>query len=173
MAELLDTIMAFMNKGGDVLWIIATLVFFMWTLIIERFIYFLGGGWKSDRMTAVNAWEVRPERKSWNAKQIRSKLLSESRSVINDNMALIATCVALCPLLGLLGTVTGMIEVFNVMAVTGGGDAKSMAGGVERSTIPTMAGMVAALSGLFAKTQLQRIALREQQLLEDQLTSDH
>jgi len=173
MAELLDTIMAFMNKGGDVLWIIATLVFFMWTLIIERFIYFLGGGWKSDRMTAVNAWEVRPERKSWNAKQIRSKLLSESRSVINDNMALIATCVALCPLLGLLGTVTGMIEVFNVMAVTGVGDAKSMAGGVERSTIPTMAGMVAALSGLFANTQLQRIALREQQLLEDQLTSDH
>ena len=173
MAELLDTIMAFMNKGGDVLWIIATLVFFMWTLIIERFIYFLGGGWKSDRMTAVNAWEVRPERKSWNAKQIRSKLLSESRSVINDNMALIATCVALCPLLGLLGTVTGMIEVFNVMAVTGGGDAKSMAGGVERSTIPTIAGMVAALSGLFANTQLQRIALREQQLLEDQLTSDH
>ena len=173
MAELLDTIMAFMNKGGDVLWIIATLVFFMWTLIIERFIYFLGGGWKSDRMTAVNAWEVRPERKSWNAKQIRSKLLSESRSVINDNMALIATCVALCPLLGLLGTVTGMIEVFNVMAVTGGGDAKSMAGGVERSTIPTMAGMVAAFSGLFANTQLQRIALREQQLLEDQLTSDH
>jgi len=173
MAELLDTIMAFMNKGGDVLWIIATLVFFMWTLIIERFIYFLGSGWKSDRMTAVNAWEVRPERKSWNAKQIRSKLLSESRSVINDNMALIATCVALCPLLGLLGTVTGMIEVFNVMAVTGGGDAKSMAGGVERSTIPTMAGMVAALSGLFANTQLQRIALREQQLLEDQLTSDH
>lgn len=173
MAELLDTIMAFMNKVCDVLWIIATLVFFMWTLIIERFIYFLGGGWKSDRMTAVNAWEVRPERKSWNAKQIRSKLLSESRSVINDNMALIATCVALCPLLGLLGTVTGMIEVFNVMAVTGGGDAKSMAGGVERSTIPTMAGMVAALSGLFANTQLQRIALREQQLLEDQLTSDH
>ena len=173
MAELLDTIMAFMDKGGNVLWIIATLVFFMWTLIVERFIYFLGGGWKSDRLLAVDAWEDRAERKSWNAKQIRSKLLSESRSVINDNMALIATCVALCPLLGLLGTVTGMIEVFNVMAVTGGGDAKSMAGGVERSTIPTMAGMVAALSGLFADTQLQRMALREQQLLEEQLTSDH
>ena len=173
MAELLDTIMAFMDKGGNVLWIIATLVFFMWTLIVERFIYFLGGGWKSDRLLAVDAWEDRAERKSWNAKQIRSKLLSESRSVINDNMALIATCVALCPLLGLLGTVTGMIEVFNVMAVTGGGDAKSMAGGVERSTIPTMAGMVAALSGLFANTYLQRITNREQQLLTDQLTSDH
>ena len=88
-------------------------------------------------------------------------------------MSLIATCVALCPLLGLLGTVTGMIEVFNVMAVTGGGDAKSMAGGVQRSTIPTMAGMVAALSGLFANTALQRITSREEHLLEDQMTSDH
>jgi biopolymer transport protein ExbB len=114
--ELFDTILAFMDKGGNVLWIIATLVFFMWTLIIERFIYFLGGGWKADRLMTVDVWEGRAERKSWNAKQIRVKLLSESRSYINDNMSLIATCVALCPLLGLLGTVTGMIEVFNVMA---------------------------------------------------------
>ena len=171
--ELLGGILAFMEKGGDVLWLIAALVFFMWMLIIERFIYFLGGGSKADRMSAVEAWDARAERQSWNAKQIRLKLLSESRGVITDNMGLIATCVALCPLLGLLGTVTGMIEVFNVMAVTGGGDAKSMAGGVEKSTIPTMAGMVAALSGLFANTQLQRIASREQQLLQDQLTSDH
>lgn len=171
--ELLGGILAFMEKGGDVLWLIAALVFFMWMLIIERFIYFLGGGCKADRVRVIHAWEGRSERQSWNAKQIRSKLLSESRGVINDNMGLIATCVALCPLLGLLGTVTGMIEVFNVMAVTGGGDAKSMAGGVEKSTIPTMAGMVAALSGLFANTQLQRIATREQQRLQDQMTSDH
>ena len=66
-----------------------------------------------------------------------------------------------------------MSEVFNVMAVTGGGDANSMAGGVETSTLPTLSGMVAALSGLFANTYLQRVAGREQQFLEDQLTSDH
>jgi biopolymer transport protein ExbB len=104
---------------------------------------------------------------------VRQRLLSMSREDINTNLNLITTLVALCPLLGLLGTVTGMIEVFNVMAVTGGGDAKSMAGGVERATVPTMAGMVAALSGLFANTYIQRIANREQELLEDQLTSDH
>ena len=55
--ELFDTILAFMEKGGNVLWIIATLVFFMWTLIIERFIYFLGGGWKADRLSTVDIWE--------------------------------------------------------------------------------------------------------------------
>ena len=38
--ELLGGILAFMEKGGDVLWLIAALVFFMWMLIIERFIYF-------------------------------------------------------------------------------------------------------------------------------------
>jgi biopolymer transport protein ExbB len=170
--QVIDTILAFMEKGGDVLWLIAALVFFMWMLIFERVWYF-SVAWKRDRQAAVVAWETRAERKSWNAKQIRLKLLSSSRELINDNMAVITTCVALCPLLGLLGTVTGMIEVFNIMAVTGGGDAKSMAGGVEKSTIPTLCGMVAALSGLFANTYLQRVANREQQFLEDQLTSDH
>jgi biopolymer transport protein ExbB len=172
MPDIFETILAFMDKGGNVLWLIAALVFFMWTLIFERLWYF-SVAWKSDRIDVISAWESRGERKSWNAKQIRMRLLSGSRELINDNMNVITTCVALCPLLGLLGTVTGMIEVFNVMAVTGGGDAKSMAGGVERSTIPTMAGMVAALSGLFANTYLQRIASREQQFLQDQLTSDH
>ncbi len=170
--EVIDLILAFMEKGGNVLWLIAGLVFFMWMLIFERIWYF-SVAWKKDRAAAVAAWEGRSERKSWNAKAIRMKLLSTSRELINENMPVIATCVALCPLLGLLGTVTGMIEVFNVMAVTGGGDAKSMAGGVEKSTIPTLSGMVAALSGLFANTYLQRVAGREQQFLEDQLTSDH
>ena len=172
MSGILEIILAFMDKGGNVLWLIAALVFFMWTLIFERLWYFTAS-WKADKANFVSAWEGRTERRSWNAKQIRMKLLSGSRELINENMSLISTCVALCPLLGLLGTVTGMIEVFNVMAVTGGGDAKSMAGGVEKSTIPTMAGMVAALSGLFANTYLQRVATREQQFLEDQLTSDH
>jgi biopolymer transport protein ExbB len=172
MGGFLETILAFMDKGGNVLWLIAILVFVMWTLIFER-LWFFTFVWRKEVFEIISTWEGRAERKSWNAKQIRSRLLSISREDIHANLPIITTLVALCPLLGLLGTVTGMIEVFNVMAVTGGGDAKSMAGGVERATIPTMAGMVAALSGLFANTYIQRIADREQELLEDQLTSDH
>ena len=171
-AGYIETILAFMDKGGNVLWLIAILVFSLWTLIFER-LWFFKFVWRKEVYEVINAWEARRERRSWNAKQIRAMLLSRAREDINANMQLIATLVALCPLLGLLGTVTGMIEVFNVMAVTGGGDAKSMAGGVERATIPTMAGMVAALSGLFANTYLQRQVNREQELLQDQLTSDH
>ena len=98
---------------------------------------------------------------------------SEVKIKINQSLPMIKTLVALAPLFGLLGTVYGMIEVFNIMAVTGGGDAKSMAGGVSKATIPTMAGMVAALSGVFANTYITQIADRESELLEDHLTTDH
>jgi biopolymer transport protein ExbB len=167
-----EAVSRFMDMGGNVLWLIALLLFFMWTLIFER-VWYLKTGWKSDVSKAIATWESRDERKSWNAKQIREKLISESRMQITQYLPIIKTLVALCPLLGLLGTVTGMIEVFNIMAVTGGGDAKSMAGGVSRATIPTMAGMVAAISGVFANTYVTRAAQRQSQFLEDNLTTDH
>jgi biopolymer transport protein ExbB len=167
-----EAVSRFMDMGGNVLWLIAILLFFMWTLIFER-VWYLKTGWKQDVSKAIETWESRDERKSWNAKQIREKLISQSKMQINQYLPIIKTLVALCPLLGLLGTVTGMIEVFNIMAVTGGGDAKSMAGGVSRATIPTMAGMVAAISGVFANTYVTRNAQRQSQFLEDNLTTDH
>lgn len=172
LADLSDVLLGFMDKGGDVLWLIAALLFVMWVLIFERVWYFKTG-WKKDVAQVIAKWESRPERKSWEAKQIRTMLISQTRIEINRYLPLIKTMVALCPLLGLLGTVTGMIEVFNIMAVTGGGDAKSMAGGVQQATIPTMAGMVAALSGVFANTYVTRIAQRESEFLQDNLTTDH
>ena len=167
-----EAVARFMDMGGNVLWLIAILLFCMWALIFER-VYYFYAGWRKDAAAAIAVWEGRAERKSWNAQQIRMKLISEARDQINTYLPVIKTMVALCPLLGLLGTVTGMIEVFNIMAVTGGGDAKSMAGGVSRATIPTMAGMVAALSGLFANTYIERRAAREAMFLEDNLTTDH
>ena len=172
MGDLIEVLLGFMTKGGDVLWLIAALVFVMWVLIFER-VWYLQFGWKADVASVIAKWESRPERKSWEAHQIRTMLISKSRMEINRYLPEIKTMVALCPLLGLLGTVTGMIEVFNIMAVTGGGDAKSMAGGVQMATIPTMAGMVAALSGVFANTYVTQIAQRESSFLRDNLTTDH
>ena len=169
---LIEVLLGFMAKGGDVLWLIAALLFVMWTLIFER-VWYIKFGWKPYVGKLIAQWESRPERQSWEAHQIRMKLISQARMQINQYLPVIKTMVALCPLLGLLGTVTGMIEVFNIMAVTGGGDAKSMAGGVQMATIPTMAGMVAALSGVFANTYVTRIAMRESQFLHDNLTTDH
>jgi len=167
-----EAVSRFMDMGGNVLWLIAILLFVMWSLIFERTYYFYSG-WRRDAGSAIASWEARSERKSWAAHQIRRRLIAQAQDQINQYLPVIKTLVTLCPLLGLLGTVTGMIEVFNIMAVTGGGDAKSMAGGVSRATIPTMAGMVAALSGVFANTYVTRKAARESQFLEDNLTTDH
>lgn len=172
LTEAISSIGAFMDQGGSLMYAIAALTLWMWVLIFERLIYFKGS-LKGDVQRSLSGWESRPERKSWNAYQIRTQMVSRMNEKITNNMDMIATLVALCPLMGLLGTVTGMIEVFGVLATTGGGDAKSMAGGVSKATIPTMAGMVAAISGVFANTYLTRIADDEKSLFADHLTMDH
>jgi biopolymer transport protein ExbB len=164
-------IVTFMESGGPVLNWIALATFLMWALIFERMWYFMLEH-RGVVSAAVDHWEARSERNSWSAHQVRDQLISESATRIDGSMLLIQTCVALCPLLGLLGTVTGMIAVFDGMA-TQGGNARTMAAGVQMATIPTMAGMVASLSGLFAHTLLKRVVDREIELLEDHLTMDH
>ncbi len=161
----------FMDAGGNVLWLIAALTLCMWSLIIERIMYYRSS-LAGDTMTALKIWKERAERKSWYAVQIRLGLISQINERINRFLPMIRTMVALCPLLGLMGTVTGMIEVFHIMAVTGGGDAKAMAGGVSHATIPTMAGMVAAISGLFANTWITRVAESERESFETKLVLD-
>jgi biopolymer transport protein ExbB len=75
-------------------------------------------------------------------------------------------------MLGLLGTVTGMIEVFDVMALSGGGNTRAMASGVSKATIPTMAGMVAALSGIILILQIERFAENETERVANRLTRE-
>ena len=165
------SIIMFMEQGGDVLWLIAALTFLMWTLIIERF-WYLGTEHKNVAREALDQWEARTERRSWTAHQIREGMISEASDKIAGTLPLMLTCVALCPLLGLLGTVTGMIAVFDAMA-TQGGNARSMAAGVSMATIPTMAGMIASLSGLVGTTILKRKIDTQTELFQDQLTMDH
>ncbi|MCK5041201.1 MAG: MotA/TolQ/ExbB proton channel family protein [Sphingomonadales bacterium] len=172
MGEAFDAIREFMEKGGDVLFLVLLVTFIMWVLIIERLWYFRAV-YKKDASKVINAWEDRKERKSWHAHKIRIAMISQVSIDLNKNVKLIQTLVAICPLVGLLGTVTGMIEVFDVMAIMGSGNARAMAGGVSKATIPTMAGMVAALSGVFVSTYIERKAKREAEKLEDNLTMDH
>jgi biopolymer transport protein ExbB len=168
----LSTVQAFVDSGGIILMVIAIVTCVMWTLIFER-LWFYKASLRRSVNSTVKRWDARPERRSWNARQIRTAMISRVTEQIRLNLDIIGTLVALCPLFGLLGTVVGMIEVFNVLATSGGADAKSMAGGVKQATIPTMAGMVAAISGVFGSTIVNQIADRESQLLEDHLTTDH
>jgi len=155
-----------MSAGGSVLWLIAILAAFMWAIILERIWYFNAG--HQVYMGELKAeWDSVADHASWKGTAIKEKLISQARTEVNRYLPLINTCVALAPLFGLLGTVTGMIEVFQVMAFTGGGDARSMAGGVSKATLPTMAGMTTALSGVFATIYLNSARNREETLIKE------
>jgi biopolymer transport protein ExbB len=167
-----EAIRDFMELGGPVLRWIAVTIFLMWVLIVERLLYFRSSMKTMSRMIHDD-WESRPERRSWAAHQIREMMISRFSMATSKGIQVIQTLVALCPLLGLLGTVTGMISVFQVMAVSGSGNVRAMAAGVSQATVPTMAGMVGALSGVLLVTLLTRRAAREVEFLEDSLTMDH
>ena len=160
----------FLETGGRVLVFILVATFLMWSLMVERFWYFRFGHPK-ETQRVLEIWEARSEHASWAAHQVRRMLIGQVAASLNSGIMMIKTFVALCPLLGLLGTVTGMIEVFDVMAISGSGNARAMASGVSRATIPTMAGMVAAISGLVFSVQIERFAADETERIADEMTN--
>jgi biopolymer transport protein ExbB len=163
-----DELRAFLERGGDVLLVIGAVTMFMWTLILERLWYFRMGHPK-EVARVLQCWRGRSEHVSWYAEQERTLLVSEVGEKLSESVGMIRTLIALCPMLGLLGTVTGMIEVFDVMAISGSGNTRAMASGVSKATIPTMAGMVAALSGMMLIQQMERFVDHQTQSTDDRL----
>jgi len=169
--EAFAAVRGFIETGGNVLLVIAFVTATMWTLILERLWYFRFGHREVQKKTEA-FWNARVDHSSWFAHKLRDLLVSRIELKLTDSLAFIRTLVAVCPMLGLLGTVTGMIEVFDVMA-TGGGNTRGMAAGVSKATLPTMAGMVAAISGMLFSTQLDQFAEGETQHLQDHLEIEH
>ncbi len=158
-------------QGGNVLWVLFATCLLLWMLILER-AWFLRVTWPRRAHALVAAWGRRADRHSWRARKIRESLLCDASLTLHANLPLVKVLVALCPLLGLLGTVLGMISVFEVIAISGNDDAQAMARGVYRATIPTMAGLVVALTGLYFTVRLRQLALRRRSALRDAMPLD-
>jgi len=171
MQELLDRVVLirdFMDAGGPVLWAVLFVAIVMWAFILERYFY-LKLVHPSRVRSAIASWNARTDHVSWNARKIRQALISEVHGDAVHYLRLIKTLIAVCPLLGLVGTVTGMVHVFDVMAITGTGNARGMAEGISRATIPTMSGLVVALSGLIFSARLDAKARMSRDHLADQM----
>ena len=158
----------FFEAGGPVLWGILLVTMIMWTLIIERFWYFKNL-MPALSEKALNQWSNISNKGDWFSMRIRDQIISEVSGETRKFLLTIETMMQILPLLGLLGTVVGMIKVFDVMTFFGTGNARLMASGVSQATIPTMAGLVAAISGVYIANLLKRKAEDEINKVADQL----
>ncbi|MBA5763579.1 MotA/TolQ/ExbB proton channel family protein [Vibrio sp. 404] len=92
----------------------------------------------------------------------------DEQTNLERGLSMLKLLAALAPMLGLLGTVTGMIETFQVITQFGNGDPKVMAGGISMALVTTVLGLVAAMPLLLAHNILSSQAENIRNILEKQ-----
>jgi len=174
-------LLEFARSGGWVMMPLGVASVLMWTLIVERVMTFrrlarrdlgiqdavhavqgqpvnvFGVGM---RATLVRAFISRKTGKPDLDKRILSECALNLRPQISRNLSVIAVLGSIAPLLGLLGTVSGMITTFTVIASVGTGNARPLAGGISEALIATEAGLLVAIPGLLVSASLSRRATR-------------
>jgi len=157
--------------GGPVMVPILMIAFAIWALLFERMYYFYRE-YPRRLLLAQRQWRARQERTSLFAQQCRQYLVDSLRCDLMRRYDLLGTLIKMGPLLGLLGTVLGMLEVFDALASTGTNNPRSMASGVSKATVTTLAGMVVAIAGLLGNSFAERRSAAEREKLPNYFESD-
>ena len=175
-------LLEFVGKGGPVMIPMIMLAFLVVVLIVERYLYLrqINRGsvgftknffdlWNSGQIEKASTLAQENEGpianmlaaglraidrgKQTMREAMQEQALSEAPA-LNRFMAIIATVGTIMPIMGLLGTVTGMIKTFEVITVKGTGDPKALAGGISEALITTETGLIFAIPILLFHTFL-------------------
>ncbi|WP_321532877.1 MotA/TolQ/ExbB proton channel family protein [uncultured Desulfuromonas sp.] len=168
----------YLSAGGLVMLPLAVVSLLLWALIVHKLVTLkaLYRPTKSEDhmvrvldnaghavLSGVQGQLIREffRRRSGDA-QLDSHIVDEASMAVSHplerGLTLIGVLAAIAPLLGLLGTVVGMIATFNSIAVFGTGNARAMAGGISEALITTQTGLLIAIPGLYMRNFLQRRA---------------
>ena len=158
----------FLNQGGYVLWAILCMNIVLWSFISERIWYFW---WLHPKQVkaAKQRWQHRTDKHSWHAQQIRTMIVAQVQARLTAHLTAIHIFVELLPVLGLLGTVVGMIHAFEVLNLFGTGNARALGSSISQAMVTTLAGLIGAIPALFFSSILQKRAEHEKDRLADQL----
>ena len=154
--------------GPLVMWILLAGIL-MWTLIFER-LWFFRAQLPAMERSLLADWQGRGEHHSWMAHQIRKTMISRLNSAMSENMPVLKVLIPMCPLLGLVGTVHGMLEVFDSMSILGSADARTMASGVSKAMNCTMTGLAVSVTGMYPVFYFQSAIRKQTELLADRFT---
>ena len=174
-----DTLKEWFEKGGSFMWGLVALACFSLVMIVERSIVLFirsRGVQKSIDLVMADVQRGNLDQAMLTAKKLDNSVgvvmlaALENRnqsdevieSAIEDSimkvtpvyrsrLAMIALCAAVAPLMGLLGTVTGMIGTFQNLVIFGAGDPRNLAGGISEALITTQAGLYIAIPSLLMR----------------------
>lgn len=166
--------------GGPVMVPLVALSFWLWTLILIKALWLASNRREKLPTAKIKEYLTGASKPPAQATGPRSRALTRflarrtgdpSRDqllweaavrheapALYKHLAVIMVLCAAAPLLGLLGTVTGMIETFDVIRGVGTGNPRALASGISEALITTQAGLLVALPGLFAALALRRQA---------------
>lgn len=166
----MERVFSFFDHGGHLLWAILFVSLLMWMLILERywFFYFQLPRLQADLLSYWRNREVTAD--PFHEQRIKRSLVAQYFAQLFRGLKTVDVLTQILPLLGLLGTVSGMIKVFEVINAFGAGNARGMAAGISEALITTMAGLITALSGLFFAANLEARARHARQQFTSQLT---
>jgi biopolymer transport protein ExbB len=117
--------------------------------------------------------KVAEENKNVDTETLELKMeeaILKERPAIESGLAILKIIAAVAPLLGLLGTVTGMIETFQAITIFGAGDPKNMAGGISVALVTTVQGLLVAIPVVLLHTFVNGRAKAVTHILEEQAT---
>ncbi|MDD2760670.1 MAG: MotA/TolQ/ExbB proton channel family protein, partial [Methylomonas sp.] len=131
-----------------VMWPLLLLSIVLWTLVLERYWFFLH---TLPRLTAYQlAYPA--------CAASRVIATTETTLAIRRFLLMIKTLSGILPMLGLLGTVTGIVETFDLIRIFGSAETRIVARGVSQALITTLAGLVMGLFGVGVGFDLNRRA---------------
>ncbi len=178
----------YLRHGGFVMVPLVAVSVVMWTLIIDRLRAF--AAWRSGDLDTEHAvvmladGNAPTDSSGLRATLVRDFLAERSgdaeldrdilgqcalhlRRQLDERLAVIGVLAAIAPLLGLLGTVLGMIETFDVIAVFGTGNSRALASGIGVALITTQTGLLVAIPGLLMSNRLGRLAQQLRMRLDE------
>jgi biopolymer transport protein ExbB len=188
MSDLFHDTLEYLRQGGWVMVPLAVCSLAMWLLILDRVLVFRRLS-NRDLDLATVLSRVRGNEKESPLPGLRGELfgrflrhrfgdpdvdrhvllqIQESlRGALRSRLAVIAILAGIAPLLGLLGTVLGMMHTFEVISLFGTGNARAMAGGISMALVTTQAGLLVAIPGLLVSGFLARRARRLENSLDE------
>ena len=169
------------NQGGFVGYIILIILALGIAMGVLQFLFLrkesqtvdneLNTGNYSESSTLGKLNTIYSKYKGDNPEELEAQLedvLARAAPALEKNLSIIKLLAAVAPLLGLLGTVIGMIETFQAITLFGTGDPKLMAGGISQALVTTMLGLIAAVPILFIHNILDSRSRAITQIYEEQ-----